>query len=139
MANNKNLKAFVRYDGSGRVVSGSLILRLNKPKVGRWEQVKTYECCGPVVPPIVTALVVGTVTATTIAVTWAPATVAQGETPVTHYIIYKNGVQVAIVSAFDTLAYTYSGLTTLTSYALSYAAVAGTSTVTSSVTNQVTA
>ena len=45
MANQRNLKAFVRYDGSGRVVSGSLILRKNKPKVGNWQQVQGYQCC----------------------------------------------------------------------------------------------
>lgn len=46
MANNqRDLKAFVRYDGSGRVVAGSLILRKNKPKVGKWQQIQGYECC----------------------------------------------------------------------------------------------
>ena len=47
MANQRNLKAFVRYDASGRVVAGSLVLRKNKPKVGRWEEILTYECCNP--------------------------------------------------------------------------------------------
>lgn len=42
---NKNLKAYVRIDASGRVVAGSLILRKNKPKVGRWKEILTYECC----------------------------------------------------------------------------------------------
>jgi hypothetical protein len=45
MANQRNLKAFVRYDGSGRVVAGSLILRKNKPKVGNFQEVKAYQCC----------------------------------------------------------------------------------------------
>ena len=45
MANQRDLKAFVRYDGSGRVVAGSLILRRNKPKVGNWQQIQGYECC----------------------------------------------------------------------------------------------
>jgi hypothetical protein len=43
--NNRPLKAYVRYDGQGRVVSSSLILRKNKPKVGKWKEVQTYECC----------------------------------------------------------------------------------------------
>lgn len=47
MANQRDLKAFVRYDGSGRVVAGSLVLRKKKPKVGRWEEILTYECCNP--------------------------------------------------------------------------------------------
>ena len=41
----RRLKAFVRLDGNGRVVSGSLLLRESKPKVGRWIQVQTYVCC----------------------------------------------------------------------------------------------
>ncbi len=45
MAIQRDLKAFVRYDGSGRVVAGSLILRKNKPKVGRWQEIPAYECC----------------------------------------------------------------------------------------------
>lgn len=43
MSNKKDLKAFVRYDGSGRVVAGSLILRKRKPKVGKWGEVPTYK------------------------------------------------------------------------------------------------
>jgi len=45
--NRKDLKAYVRYDGSGRVVAGSLILRRQKPKVGNWKEVPAYECCAP--------------------------------------------------------------------------------------------
>jgi hypothetical protein len=44
---DKNLKAYVRYDGSGRVVPGSLILRKQKPKVGKWTEIQGYECCNP--------------------------------------------------------------------------------------------
>ena len=43
--NNKRLKAYVRFDGSGRVVSSSLILQRNKPKVGNWQEIDAYECC----------------------------------------------------------------------------------------------
>ena len=45
--NNRPLKAYVRYDGSGRAVSSSLIWRKNKPKVGNWKEVQGYECCNP--------------------------------------------------------------------------------------------
>jgi hypothetical protein len=45
MTNKRDLKAFVRYDGSGRVVAGSLILRKQKPKVGKWTEVQGYQCC----------------------------------------------------------------------------------------------
>jgi len=43
--NSRPLKAFVRFDGSGRIVAGSLILRKNKPKVGKWKEINAYECC----------------------------------------------------------------------------------------------
>jgi hypothetical protein len=43
--NSRPLKAFVRFDGSGRIVAGSLILRKNKPKVGKWKEIQAYECC----------------------------------------------------------------------------------------------
>lgn len=47
MSNKRELKAFMRYDGSGRLVSGSLIWRKNKPKVGNWVEISGYECCNP--------------------------------------------------------------------------------------------
>ena len=43
--NNRPLKAYVRFDGSGRAVSSSLIWRKNKPKVGKWREIVGYECC----------------------------------------------------------------------------------------------
>lgn len=46
MATNKrDLKAYARFDGSGRIVPGSLVLRRSKPKVGKWVEVNGYECC----------------------------------------------------------------------------------------------
>ena len=46
MSNSKkDLIGYVRYDGSGRVVAGSLILRRKMPKVGKWKAIPTYECC----------------------------------------------------------------------------------------------
>lgn len=53
MANQRNLKAFVRFDGSGRIVAGSLVLRKNKPKVGRWYEIPAYQCCNDV-PTVLT-------------------------------------------------------------------------------------
>lgn len=41
----RSLKGFVRYDGTGRVVSGSFILARKKPLVGNWEEVDAYLCC----------------------------------------------------------------------------------------------
>jgi hypothetical protein len=45
--NNRPLKAYVRFDGSGRIVAGSLILRKQKPKVGKWQEIPAFECCNP--------------------------------------------------------------------------------------------
>jgi hypothetical protein len=39
------LNAYVRYDGSGRIVPGSLILQKNKPKVGKWKETAANKCC----------------------------------------------------------------------------------------------
>jgi hypothetical protein len=66
MANNqKKLKAFVRYDGSGRVVASSLILRKNKPRVGRWFEIPTYECCNDTTTSTTTTIAPSTTTSTT--------------------------------------------------------------------------
>lgn len=45
--NKRDLKAYVRFDGTGRIVPGSLVLRRNKPKVGNWQEIVGYECCNP--------------------------------------------------------------------------------------------
>jgi len=46
MASNKrSLKAYVRYDGTGRIIPGSLILNRFKPAVGNWSETPAYECC----------------------------------------------------------------------------------------------
>lgn len=60
------LKAFVRFDGSGRIVAGSLILRRKKPKVGKWVEIPAYECCNPT-----------TTTTTTVAPTTTTTTTAR--------------------------------------------------------------
>ena len=43
--NKRDLKAYSRFDGTGRIVPGSTVLRRNKPKVGNWIEVQAYECC----------------------------------------------------------------------------------------------
>ena len=53
--NSRPLKAYVRFDGSGRIVAGSLILRKNKPKVGKWKEIPAYECCNPTTTTTTTA------------------------------------------------------------------------------------
>ncbi len=43
--NNNKLKAFVRFDGSGRIVPSSLIVQSIKPKVGNYTEIDAKECC----------------------------------------------------------------------------------------------
>lgn len=45
VSNKRLLKGFVRIDGSGRIVPSSLILRQKMPKVGKWTEINTHECC----------------------------------------------------------------------------------------------
>ena len=63
--NRKDLKAYVRYDGSGRVVPSSLILRRKKPKVGKWVEIPAYECCEPTTTTTTTTAAPTTTTTTT--------------------------------------------------------------------------
>lgn len=63
--NKRDLKAYVRFDGSGRVVAGSLVLRKNKPKVGNWHEIQTYECCNEITSTTTTTTIAPTTTTTT--------------------------------------------------------------------------
>lgn len=137
--NNKKLRAFVRFDGSGRVVPGSLILRMKMPKVGRWNEISPYKCCGPVIPPTVSDPVVDAFTDTTIDISWTAATVSPGQNPVTHYVVKLDTVQTAIVAAADVLDYTFTGLTTATSYDITIEAVTSDGATGSNIVTQVTA
>ena len=74
--NNRPLKAFVRFDGSGRIVAGSLVLRKNKPKVGKWKEIQAYECCVPTttLPPVPSTTTTSTSSSsTTTTTTTSPA------------------------------------------------------------------
>jgi hypothetical protein len=46
--NKRDLKAYSRFDGTGRIVPGSTVLRRQKPKVGNWKEIPAYECCNDV-------------------------------------------------------------------------------------------
>ena len=74
--NKRPLKAFVRYDGTGRVIAGSLILQANKPKVGNWQEIDAYECCNPTTTTTTTAAPTTTTTTTTVAPTTTTTTTA---------------------------------------------------------------
>jgi hypothetical protein len=74
MAQNTNrpLKAYVRFDGTGRIVPSSLILRRKKPKVGKWVEIPAYECCNYI--PTSTTTSTSTSTSTTTTTTTATPT-----------------------------------------------------------------
>jgi len=76
--NNQRLKAFVRFDGTGRVVAGSLILRKNKPKVGNWQEITAYECCNYTTTTTTTVAPTTTTTTTTVAPTTTTTTTIGG-------------------------------------------------------------
>ena len=65
MATNNKLKAYVRFDGTGRVISGSLILQRSKPKVGNWKEIDANECCIPTTTTTTTVIPTTTTTTTT--------------------------------------------------------------------------
>ena len=46
--NKRDLKSYARFDGTGRIVPGSLVLRRTKPKNGNWKEIPAYECCNDV-------------------------------------------------------------------------------------------
>ena len=48
--NNNKLKAFVRFDGSGRIVPSRVIVQAFKPKVGNYKEIDAKECCNYVAP-----------------------------------------------------------------------------------------
>lgn len=83
MANNQTpkLKAFVRFDGTGRVVPGSLVLQASKPKVGDWKEIPATECCGPTTTTTSTSTSTTTsTTSTSTSTTTTTTTAAAGDT-----------------------------------------------------------
>jgi hypothetical protein len=65
MATDNKLKAYVRFDGTGRVVAGSLILQRFKPKVGNWVEIPANECCNYTTTTTTTTVAPTTTTTTT--------------------------------------------------------------------------
>ena len=77
--NKRPLNAYVRYDGSGRVVAGSLVLRRKIPKVGNWKQLPqniAYECCYPTTTTTTTVAPTTTTTTTAAPTTTSTTTAA---------------------------------------------------------------
>ena len=101
---NRPLKAFVRFDGTGRIVPSSLILRRKKPKVGNWVEIPAYECCNPTTTTSTTAAPTTTTTSsttagpttTTTSTTVAPTTTTTTTIPPTFYNAGYTGTQSAV-------------------------------------------
>lgn len=72
------LKAYVRFDGTGRIVPSSLILRRKMPKVGRWVEIPAYECCNDITTTTTTSSTSTTTTTTTATPTTTTTTTSAG-------------------------------------------------------------
>jgi hypothetical protein len=78
----KGLKAWVRFDGNGNAVAGSLIFQKDKPKVGNWkEYVDVNLCCNPTTTTTTTEL--QTTTSTTSTTTELTTTTTTTQVPTT--------------------------------------------------------
>ena len=112
MANSNNrLKAYVRYDGTGRVIAGSLILQRFKPQVGNWVEIDANECCNPTTtttttteaPVTTTTTSTSTSTSTTTTSTSSSSTTSTTTTAGPECFCYDVDNQTA-----GTLEYTYT-------------------------------
>jgi hypothetical protein len=113
--NNNKLKAFVRFDGSGRIVPSSLIVQAFKPKVGNYQEIDAKECCNYVAPT--------TTSTTTVTPTTTSTTTVAPTTTTTTTVIYSFEVMQCcsgtLTTAYSTspsiivgaFLYTNSGLT----------------------------
>ena len=81
--NNNKLKAFVRFDGSGRIVSSSLIVQAFKPKVGNYKEIDAKECCNYTTTTTTTVAPTTTSTTTVAPTTTTSTTVAPTTTTTT--------------------------------------------------------
>tara|TARA_R110000822_G_scaffold2090_1_gene10105 strand:- start:350 stop:655 length:306 start_codon:yes stop_codon:yes gene_type:complete len=79
MALQNKLKAFVRFDGTGRVIPSSLILQRSKPKVGNWKEINATECCNFTTT---TTTTIAPITTTTTTTTVEPTTTTTSSTTI---------------------------------------------------------
>ena len=87
---NRPLKAYVRFDGTGRIVPSSLILRRKMPKVGKWVEIPAYQCCNPT-----TTTTTSSTSTTTTTTTVAPTTTTTTTAFVGTYYNADSGSQAA--------------------------------------------
>lgn len=98
MNNNNKLKAYIRFDGSGRVIPGSLLLQRFKPKSGgKWQEIDAYECCNYTITTTTTATPTTTTTTTTISCICYSVQEAGGVIGASYSYIDCNGIPVVDV------------------------------------------
>jgi len=114
--NSRPLKAYVRFDGSGRIVAGSLVLRKNKPKVGKWKEISAYECCNPTTTTSTTAAPTTSTTSSstsTTTTTVAPTTTTTTTTFPGYYTWLMGKSTSAAAACAEPTAPIYSAVTPL--------------------------
>jgi hypothetical protein len=88
--NNNKLKAYVRFDGSGRIIPSSLIVQAFKPKVGNYQEIDAKECCNYVAPTTTSTTTAAPTTTTSTTV--APTTTTTTSVTITFYTWFlKSG------------------------------------------------
>lgn len=103
--NNNKLKAFVRFDGSGRIVPSSLIVQAFKPKVGNYQEIDAKECCNPTTTttttatPTTTTTSSSTSTSTTTSTTTVAPTTTSTTTAFPGYYTWLMGKNVSAATA----------------------------------------
>jgi hypothetical protein len=97
--NNNKLKAFVRFDGSGRIVPSSLIVQAFKPKVGNYQEIDAKECCNPTTTTTTTVAPTTTTSTTVAPTTTTTTTVAPTTTTTTSFPGYYTWLMGKNISA----------------------------------------
>ena len=123
MANSNNrLKAYVRYDGTGRVIAGSLILQRFKPKVGNWQEIDATECCGyvPTTTTTSTSTSTTTTTSTSTSTTTTTTTAAPASSFQVNYITRVDASTACTNYAGGPITTMYSYVSTLAPGAILY-------------------
>ena len=97
---NTQLKAYVRFDGTGRIVPSSLILQRSKPKVGNWQEIDATECCG-YVPSTTTTTSSSTSTTTSTSTSTTTTSTSTSTTTSTSTSTTTTTTTAAPVSSFQ--------------------------------------
>ena len=109
MANSNNqLKAYVRFDGTGRIVPSSLILQRFKPKDGNWQEIDAKECCNFV--PTTTTTTTATPTTTTTSTSTSTSTTTSTSTSTTTSTSTSTSTTTTTTTAEPTTTTTTSTL-----------------------------